>query len=180
MSTENSNPTILPTPGLSQPLSSLDLSKEPNLSAHKEVEPGFKITELDLPPISPDRLCYPCICGGKPLDDWIACERKDCKVEWYHWECVGLVEEPKTLWVCPNCRVRERACRRGRLDALNDMMTLYHPRKKGDAWERSKQMRKRRGVAQKVTPVKKKGVAQKVIPEKKKPQWEGWEEVAEE
>jgi hypothetical protein len=34
----------------------------------------------------------------------IACENPDCQIEWYHFECVGLKEEPVDPWFCPSCR----------------------------------------------------------------------------
>ena len=31
-----------------------------------------------------------CICGGPEWGDVIAGERKDCPIEWFHFQCVGL------------------------------------------------------------------------------------------
>ncbi|XP_061190608.1 uncharacterized protein LOC133198543 [Saccostrea echinata] len=46
-----------------------------------------------------------CICG-KPetFDDMIACDSGHCKVEWYHFKCVGLKSTPQGLWSCLPCR----------------------------------------------------------------------------
>lgn len=34
------------------------------------------------------------ICGGPEWRDLIACERKDCPIEWFHFQCVGLSAAP--------------------------------------------------------------------------------------
>ena len=33
---------------------------------------------------------------------------KRCVVEWFHYECVGLKEEPAS-WLCPTCREESTA-----------------------------------------------------------------------
>lgn len=48
-----------------------------------------------------------CFCN-KPSDgkDMIACDGEDCKKEWFHFECVGLKEAPKSKkWYCKECKV---------------------------------------------------------------------------
>ncbi len=44
-----------------------------------------------------------CICGVEGSGDWIACDSESCAVHWYHWECVGVTEEPVGDWICPRC-----------------------------------------------------------------------------
>ena len=44
-----------------------------------------------------------CICGTEGSGDWIACDSESCPVQWYHWECVGVTEEPVGDWICPRC-----------------------------------------------------------------------------
>ena len=39
----------------------------------------------------------------------IACDNKKCPVEWYHYDCVGLTEEPGRRWLCPTCQPRPAA-----------------------------------------------------------------------
>ena len=36
----------------------------------------------------------------------IGCENEDCMIEWFHYECVGVIrgKEPKK-WYCPECEV---------------------------------------------------------------------------
>ena len=31
-----------------------------------------------------------------------------CRVEWFHFECVGLTTIPKGKWLCPECSVLKR------------------------------------------------------------------------
>jgi len=39
-----------------------------------------------------------CICGGPECGDVIACEHKDCPVEWFHFQRVGLSTAPSGEW----------------------------------------------------------------------------------
>ena len=34
-----------------------------------------------------------------------ACDRSNCKVEWYHYACVKVTRAPKGSWICPPCLV---------------------------------------------------------------------------
>ena len=36
-----------------------------------------------------------CICGGPECGDMIACEHKDCPIEWFHFQCVGTFNSAK-------------------------------------------------------------------------------------
>lgn len=45
-----------------------------------------------------------CICGRGFVGKMIACDMAGCEVEWFHFECVGLLEEPTGSWTCPACR----------------------------------------------------------------------------
>ena len=44
-----------------------------------------------------------CICGSVSYGDMVACDNEDCKLEWFHWSCVGLKSEPVGNWICPVC-----------------------------------------------------------------------------
>lgn len=60
-------------------------------------------------PIDPEEEIY-CICRQVSFGSMIACEGKDCKIEWFHMACVGLEEMAKKTrmarltWFCPECR----------------------------------------------------------------------------
>ena len=38
------------------------------------------------------------------FEPMIACDGKDCQVEWYHYVCVGITRAPKGSWICPSCK----------------------------------------------------------------------------
>lgn len=45
-----------------------------------------------------------CTCRQVSSGDMVACDNEDCPFEWFHWKCVGIKEEPKGAWFCPDCR----------------------------------------------------------------------------
>jgi hypothetical protein len=45
-----------------------------------------------------------CICQNVSYGEMIACDNPDCIVEWFHYECVGITQQPKGKWYCPQCR----------------------------------------------------------------------------
>lgn len=49
--------------------------------------------------------CY-CQCPYDEVSEMIACDGKDCAIEWFHFECVGIMVPPKGKWFCPDCRKR--------------------------------------------------------------------------
>ncbi|POS85776.1 hypothetical protein EPUL_003485, partial [Erysiphe pulchra] len=48
-----------------------------------------------------------CNCNRVSFGVMIACEGQNCEKEWFHIECVGLLDVPPrtTKWYCPSCRV---------------------------------------------------------------------------
>eukprot|EP01036_Dinobryon_divergens_P030587 gene30587-39855_t len=44
-----------------------------------------------------------CICGQGFVGKMIACEKAGCTIEWFHFQCVGLSQEPTGVWHCPSC-----------------------------------------------------------------------------
>lgn len=49
--------------------------------------------------------CY-CQCPYDEVSEMIACDGKNCAIEWFHFECVGITVPPKGKWYCPDCRKR--------------------------------------------------------------------------
>ncbi|KAK7847493.1 phd finger protein ing1 [Quercus suber] len=45
--------------------------------------------------------------------EMVACDNNDCKIEWFHFGCVGLKEQPKGKWYCSDCAVLKNR-RKGR------------------------------------------------------------------
>lgn len=44
-----------------------------------------------------------CYCDQVSVDEMVACENNDCKLEWFHYTCVGLETAPKGKWYCRFC-----------------------------------------------------------------------------
>ncbi len=48
-----------------------------------------------------DTYCY---CEGPERGTMIACDNEHCPYEWFHMECLQLVQAPKRKkWFCPDC-----------------------------------------------------------------------------
>ena len=50
-----------------------------------------------------------CVCNNVSHGNMVACDNANCEREWFHWECVGLKEEPKGKWLCPDCKKKSNA-----------------------------------------------------------------------
>nr|GMD75911.1 PHD finger protein ING1 [Ipomoea batatas] len=57
--------------------------------------------DLDLP-VDPNEPTY-CFCNQVSYGEMVACDNPNCKIEWFHYGCVGLKEQPKGKWYCPDC-----------------------------------------------------------------------------
>lgn len=53
---------------------------------------------------STERLYCHCRCPYDEVSEMIACDNKNCRVEWFHFDCVGITVAPKGNWYCPDCR----------------------------------------------------------------------------
>ncbi|CAG2248616.1 inhibitor of growth protein 1-like [Mytilus galloprovincialis] len=73
--------------------------KKKKRKAKKEQTPTSPID----PPIDPDEPTY-CLCNQVSYGEMIGCDNDLCVIEWFHFNCVGLVNKPKGKWFCPNCR----------------------------------------------------------------------------
>lgn len=56
---------------------------------------------VDMPP-DPNEPRY-CTCQQVSFGEMIACDNKDCPIEWFHFPCVDLKTKPKGKWYCPEC-----------------------------------------------------------------------------
>ena len=56
---------------------------------------------VDMPP-DPNEPLY-CTCQQVSFGEMIACDNKDCPIEWFHFPCVDLKSKPKGKWYCPEC-----------------------------------------------------------------------------
>lgn len=62
--------------------------------------------ELELP-VDPNEPTY-CFCNQVSYGEMVACDNPDCKIEWFHYGCVGLKEQPKGKWYCSECVGKQR------------------------------------------------------------------------
>jgi hypothetical protein len=44
-----------------------------------------------------------CLCQNVSYGEMVACDNQECPIEWFHFACVGLTEQPKGKWYCPEC-----------------------------------------------------------------------------
>ena len=56
---------------------------------------------LDMP-VDPNEPTY-CLCHQVSFGEMIGCDNPDCPIEWFHFQCVGLVSKPKGKWYCSRC-----------------------------------------------------------------------------
>lgn len=62
-------------------------------------------------PQQPQLYCY-CRCPYDEVSEMIGCDSNDCEIEWFHFECVGIMVPPKGQWFCPDCRKKKQQQRR--------------------------------------------------------------------
>lgn len=55
-------------------------------------------------PIDPNEPIY-CDCRRVSYGQMVGCDNDDCKYEWFHFECVGLTDQPTGKWYCKECKV---------------------------------------------------------------------------
>lgn len=49
-----------------------------------------------------------CYCNGPDSGRMLACDGKQCKKEWFHFECLGIKESPESKkWFCDDCLMVE-------------------------------------------------------------------------
>ncbi|ORX51433.1 hypothetical protein BCR36DRAFT_369857 [Piromyces finnis] len=66
---------------------------------------SLSVNEVNHKDVNPNGEPLYCICRQISYGNMIACDnQKNCPHEWFHYECVGLVEPPKGSWYCPDCR----------------------------------------------------------------------------
>ncbi|KAF6203967.1 hypothetical protein GE061_002305 [Apolygus lucorum] len=105
-------PVILhPQPPLQRPLPD---SSETDSDTDMPTQPQSSYIPPPLPPPPPsepsssgkpekDVYCY-CRCPYDEVSEMIACDDESCPIEWFHFECVGILVPPRGQWYCPGCR----------------------------------------------------------------------------
>ena len=56
---------------------------------------------LELPTVPTEVYCY---CEQLYNREMMKCCNNNCKIAWYHYDCVSLRKHPITTWFCPSCR----------------------------------------------------------------------------
>ena len=67
-----------------------------------ENDPDHDMDSADADDDGTDDTKY-CYCQRVSYGDMVACDNADCKNQWFHWECAGLVAEPVGDWLCRDC-----------------------------------------------------------------------------
>ncbi|KMT18248.1 hypothetical protein BVRB_2g024140 isoform B [Beta vulgaris subsp. vulgaris] len=62
--------------------------------------------DLDVP-VDPNEPTY-CLCNQVSYGEMVACDHPDCRIEWFHFGCVGLKEKPKGKWYCSDCAGKQK------------------------------------------------------------------------
>ncbi|XP_010264003.1 PREDICTED: PHD finger protein ING1 [Nelumbo nucifera] len=78
--------------------------KKTRLASAAAAEPPSM--DLDLP-VDPNEPTY-CSCNQVSYGEMVACDNPDCKIEWFHYGCVGLKEQPKGKWYCSDCAALQK------------------------------------------------------------------------
>lgn len=64
---------------------------------HATLGTGFSMGDEE------DKTLY-CFCQRFSAGAMVGCDNDDCRLQWFHWECVGITAEPEGDWFCPECR----------------------------------------------------------------------------
>ena len=59
-----------------------------------------------------DKWCY---CGDGEHGEMIGCDGDNCKIKWFHIDCLKIPKVPKGVWYCPDCR-KNRPIRKKKLN----------------------------------------------------------------
>ncbi|GAB0098583.1 hypothetical protein DMENIID0001_143360 [Sergentomyia squamirostris] len=63
-------------------------------------------TETPGPKAPVNVYCY-CRCPYDEVSEMIACDGDNCSIEWFHFECVGIMVPPMGKWYCPECKQKQ-------------------------------------------------------------------------
>ena len=57
-----------------------------------------------------------CYCHGPESGRMLACDNEECRIDWFHLECLKMDESmiPKGKWYCPDCRKKEKCSTKGK------------------------------------------------------------------
>ena len=90
---------------------SLALNRRAVSSEEENYEESYSETEEDgvqttgANPENEKLYCY-CQCPHDEISEMIGCDAPDCRLEWFHFECVNIMVPPEGKWYCPECTKR--------------------------------------------------------------------------
>ena len=124
---------------------------------------------------------YKCSCGtGDGSGYYIQCDNDDCKLSWYHWECVQVTEAPTGTWLCPSCSpsasfyIKQLVTKRAASPVVPKVEMTDEA-----AGSKTRKQKQKPVLELKEKDMAKKGVAIKKRGEKNpKPKWKGWMELS--
>ena len=110
-------PSQTPTNMSKKMRESLALNRASSSSDSEDSEAGLRPLTMALPALpaanggyvaaKPDDKLY-CVCQSPhdAVSEMIGCDAPDCRIEWFHFECVGIMVPPEGQWYCPECTKR--------------------------------------------------------------------------
>ena len=49
-----------------------------------------------------------CFCKKIAYGRMVGCDGESCRTEWFHFDCVGINDEPSENWFCPDCLEQQK------------------------------------------------------------------------
>ncbi|XP_076646319.1 misexpression suppressor of ras 4 [Halictus rubicundus] len=86
-----------------EPAESSSDSSDTEVEASQQIQTHLPENNPPIPERPVNLYCY-CQCPYDEVSEMIACDGEDCRIEWFHFECVGIMVPPKGKWYCPDCR----------------------------------------------------------------------------
>ncbi|XP_054001389.1 uncharacterized protein LOC128888511 [Hylaeus anthracinus] len=86
-----------------EPVESSSDSSDSEVEASQQMQTHLPESNAPIPERAVNLYCY-CQCPYDEVSEMIACDGEDCRIEWFHFECVGIMVPPKGKWYCPDCR----------------------------------------------------------------------------
>ncbi|GMT04151.1 hypothetical protein PENTCL1PPCAC_26325, partial [Pristionchus entomophagus] len=73
--------------------------------------PGMNVPMVEMP-VDPNEPTY-CTCHQVSFGEMVCCDNLNCKVEWFHFQCVGITAgpPPDVKWFCESCRPQFKGVR---------------------------------------------------------------------
>ncbi|XP_031835077.1 misexpression suppressor of ras 4 [Nomia melanderi] len=86
-----------------EPADSSSDSSDTEVEASQQIQARLPESNAPITERPVNLYCY-CQCPYDEVSEMIACDGEDCRIEWFHFECVGIMVPPKGKWYCPDCR----------------------------------------------------------------------------